>query len=401
LALLAFLTAAGVRVAYLLVVEHDYAGLPVRVDGWADLAESLATGHGYALRSVVTGEFAPTAWRMPLYPLLLSLVFRVAEDPERLGLLMQCVLDGLTATGLFLIGWRAMGRVAGVAAAAIWAGMLPEWHLVSRFWSEPLFVLLLVTAVAMLWRAGEVRTTGAAAGAGLALGLLGLTRPVGALLAVPALIWLVIVLGGKRSRVWAAVGVTLLVLAPWTARNAAVFDTLIPFDTTGGLNVAIGTLGTAPYAGYDAFGPELAERLERVDEVTADRMLRQEAGARLLADPAGHLRRSLERLGMFFFWPADPAVSVRPPVFRLLAHGALYALAAAGFLSLRGSRRRFAWLLVAVIGGLALVHAQILAQPRFLVPALPLFALLAGSAVQGGVRLATRNSGGNKKPRVS
>ena len=51
------------RVAWTVGTEPDRAMFPVHVDGWADIAQSLAAGHGYAVLHADTGVPRPTALR--------------------------------------------------------------------------------------------------------------------------------------------------------------------------------------------------------------------------------------------------------------------------------------------------------------------------------------------------
>ncbi len=379
-AVLVGLLATGIRLAFLFT--RGDSDLPIRIDHWATIGEALAQGHGFALPTPGTDGYHPTAYRLPVVPLWLSLFYRLFTDPERVILVSQCVLDGITAAMLVGLG-RAVSRTlpGGITAGLLWTAYTPEWWLVLQIWSEPMFVLWLTLSLAATWGAIRHPTAARFAVAGLAWGACGLTRPLGVLIGVPVLLaatWLTRSHRDVMGRGLTALIMVAALLSPWVARNALTFDRLVVFDTTGGFNAYVGTLGLDPYVGPEDFvDPALRRQVLGADSFTADKLLREAALERVAADPVGHLSRSLRRFFMFFFWPSN-LDTLEVPWHRAVAHLGLYGLAVLGFRRLRGPSRRFGLILWITLGVMALVQCQIVMHPRLIAPAIPCWALLAG-----------------------
>lgn len=200
---------------------------------YSDIAVSLATGRGFAL-----ADGTPTAIRPPLYPLLLAAVYRVTgPDNYTAGLIVQALIGAGIALATFAVGRRfgfGVGAVAGLIAATypllIFAG--------GSLLTEPLFILLVTLATSTALRILEQPSAGQGAQLGLWLGLAGLARPNGLLLAFFLLGWLILAARGAwRRRLGMAIGamvVVALVTSPWVIRNYLVFRSFIPSTTMGG-----------------------------------------------------------------------------------------------------------------------------------------------------------------------
>jgi len=231
----------------------------------------LAHGRGFAF-------YDSYRWlRAPLYPLFLGFFFWLGQDHARLATLVQVLLSTATVYGFYLLGRRLFSPRAGLAAALLAALLLPLATFPALFMAETLFTFLLVASFLALWQiptAAPARRWRWAAAAGALLGLAALTRAV-ALAFVPlAAAWLWVVLwrekgperpgdsararvgepgqrrtgGPARTRVgrWLAWplgralalpmllgAAALATIAPWTIRNAVVYQRFIPLDTGG------------------------------------------------------------------------------------------------------------------------------------------------------------------------
>jgi 4-amino-4-deoxy-L-arabinose transferase-like glycosyltransferase len=212
---------------------------------------------GYARTIVQTGRYPvmhrgpragqPVAYRPPGYPYFLAGIYELSHFKDRIWVarLVQAV-TGTAAVGLIaLIGWLLWGPLAGLVAGAIAAVYPPLVYVAESMYSETLFVPLELAAVAaaLMHRRSSHRWRWAAV-AGVLCGLLALVHPEGMALLLP----LALLLWAERPRLSLrslaapalAVVCALVVIAPWTIRNALVLHAFVPITTELG-NTAAGT----------------------------------------------------------------------------------------------------------------------------------------------------------------
>ncbi|MCC6179051.1 MAG: glycosyltransferase family 39 protein [Chloroflexi bacterium] len=186
---------------------------------------------GYALARGL--GFEPELRRTPLYPLFIALV--VAGGGNLAGLAVaQHVLGVVTAGLTYGLGRAAFGRLAGVLAGLSIALSGPALVYEHYVMSEALFTCLLAGALLVLvlaLRRASVRRPSARwlIGAGVAVGLAALTRPIGQVL-YPIALGLPFMLALPRwrngvQRAGLVLAGLLLVLAPWLVRNMVVHGT--------------------------------------------------------------------------------------------------------------------------------------------------------------------------------
>jgi 4-amino-4-deoxy-L-arabinose transferase-like glycosyltransferase len=212
-----------------------------------NIANALAQGRGFS--DVFRKPTGATAWLAPVYPLILSAIFRICGAftyPAFLAaVLLNCAFSAATTFPLFHSARRIAGFPAAAVAAWLWALypngiILPfEW-----VWDTSLSALLMTT---ILWATIALTTTQRrrdwlAYGAlwGVAL----LTNPsVGILLPV-FLLWLA--LRGRPDAnsysklACAAFLVAIAVCLPWTIRNYSKFHRVIPLRSNFAFELWIG-----------------------------------------------------------------------------------------------------------------------------------------------------------------
>lgn len=401
-----FLLTFGVRYVHTFHRPHDYDRTPVAVDNWAAIAQSLVEGHGYAVRSNLTGEMTPVAYRPPLYTLFLAGVFSVAGVSEHAGLVAGLVLDGLVAVIILLVGRLASGRTwTGILAGLIYAFYSPEWNDVVRLYGTPIYTLLVGVLLLAIWGTLAHPSARRFAATGLVLGLIGLARPTGPFMLPLVLVWLWFAIPVSRGRRLRWLGGTLLcfllVLSPWVVRNYAVFGKVMLSDTNGGDNLYIGATGVSVYQPRSAYPAEVQARLANVDEFEADRILREEAVTRILADPAAYARLCAKRLVMFFFRLRSPETDWVPAPKWLLAGGVFYLLAFLGWWRTTGRQRTFATFLALFVLYTALLHVPLVVQPRLFFPVLPCLAPLVAMGIQALLRFFRRTANNRSHLRLN
>lgn len=371
---------------------------------YAQIAANLNLGEGFTLGETAT---QPASNYSPGVPLFVAGVYEVTGGiDERNARLALAVLGSLAVLFTYLIGRRLSGPPAGLigaAAIAVYPALL-EYQ--GMLMGEPLAAMLLAGAVlAILWAdAGRGSLRWLLPGA--LLGALILVRPE--YLGVALLVSLV-VLVRNRGRDWSrALTQALLVLAgvvvivaPWTIRNAIALDRFVPVSTGGGQVLFAGTY--LPSDGDpEKVGSEVVERHPRLFGPSAVEQLRLEQILARLAEqryPGVETDKALARMGREQLWddlsdhPLEYAGFVATKVWRIWARGqrevmqepgwklfhwALLAFGLIGLIVLARQRRWEALLLATIFVAITALSALLVASPRRVLVMMPLVAALAG-----------------------
>jgi 4-amino-4-deoxy-L-arabinose transferase-like glycosyltransferase len=203
-------------------------------------AVSIAAGHGYP-PTAFASPGTPSAFRPPGYPFLLGGAYALFGSKVLVGRLVGAALGVLTVLLIASVGRMIGGRRTGLIAGAISAVFLPLIALNGTLLSESLFVpveLALLLCVLRFRRDPSFRW---ALLAGALCALAALTRAVADLWMIPVL--LAIGTGARPARLrWASVAAALaafvVLLAPWTIRNAEAFHAFVPISTESGFTLA-------------------------------------------------------------------------------------------------------------------------------------------------------------------
>lgn len=258
--------AIGVRLVWFSRVDTQ----PVTdFDWYFERAREIAAGLGYSV------DGSPTAYWPVGYPAALSLVFRLFGASVLVGkvfntflVLGSITLSAVLARGLFKdsrVGLGVAGLLAIHPAFVAYSGILA---------SEPLytFLTLLCCVLCLAAEPGRWRLITA----GMVFGLTVLVRPQALLLPLLVLgcFWLLDQREGYRGKMRVSVSAVLLgvvlVVAPWTVRNAIVLGKPVLVSTNGGDNLLIGNnpLADGKYHNPLTLGVDLAN----YDEVDRDRV---------------------------------------------------------------------------------------------------------------------------------
>jgi hypothetical protein len=270
------LLAITLRVAWCLAVP------PVQVSDTAlyfQLGEALASGNPYRIETPYP-TWTRVTWASwpPGLPLALAPVIWLFGANGFVPLLLNLLLISVTLVASYAltgrIADRSAARLVGLAIAAS-----PNLVMLSGQASKELLALALVTAAAaLIWdrpfrdiRAGRILLAGACQGACL------LTQP--AFILLPALPAVVLWLSGDawrqivRALVLTIAG-AVVVVGPWTVRNALVLGEFVLVSTGGG-SILYRANHDQANGGYLSLGEGLP--YERLPEVEQDRRLRHEA----------------------------------------------------------------------------------------------------------------------------
>ncbi len=377
---LVFLLALAVRLAFVLVVhprvEPDFR----TADGYDHIAASLAAGRGFRLE----GSSLAAAERLPLYPVLLAASVRLFGPSPLPWQVAQCFLGATTCVFVLLVARRWASR-AGALLAAVLCALHPTLILyVARPLTETLYILLLVLFVHALATRRLV-----AAGAWLGLGLLVKSTALLHLVALAPFV----VRASIRQLLW-AITVTAMVVLPWVGWNLWAHGAPHLLTATAGRNLHQGLFisrrvgWTTPVGDLNqeadwALWNDLRQaRVAWTGDVVAD-----DAAAGRVAlewieqhpDVAGRLwARNL--LLTWYLARSTTSMAVHAAV-----HGVLLLLALVGtvrLLRVPGARDVAAALALLVLAYTA-THAIIKPGIRYVLPAVPVAAMLAAAAVPG------------------
>jgi hypothetical protein len=274
--------------------------------------------------------------------------------------------------------------------------------------SEPLAAALLsggVLAVLWAWDGGWVRWLLP----GALFGALAMVRPE--YLGIAVLMALVVAarqlrVDWRTSLLRAAVflGALVVIIAPWTIRNALALDRFVPISTGGGQVLFAGTylpsdgdpekVGAAVVrANPQLFAPQDAQRLRleqilarlaqaRYPDMETDQALSKMGKKQLWDDIsdepleyAGFVATKVGRI-----WSHGPRDVMREPIWEVL-HWLLVGLGLLGLAILAWQRRWEALLFGTIFFAITAISALLVASPRRVLVLIPLLAALASTAL--------------------
>lgn len=221
----------------------------------------------YAVNLLATGVYGltpgiPDALLPPGYAYPLALVYALLGRSALSVGAFHIALDLLSITMLVAIGRRLfqqawVGWIAGVLYAVYPYLIFQNLTLIDTPYFMTLLYAFLLALIALRDRPRMDRAAWLlAVGAGIILGLATLVRPIVPPLAVFAALWFLF----RRSLFQTALRlapvaiISVIVIAPWFARNYQVYGTIVSFSITSGANFWQGSSpDTIPYlrAGYD------------------------------------------------------------------------------------------------------------------------------------------------------
>lgn len=240
------------RVGAVLLLAHTPNGLPDPTSYWI-AGQSIAVGDGY--RSII-GELM--AHYPPGYPYFLGAVFWAvnllgaqAHAATIVGL-VQAILGTATVAAVMIAAKTWAGRGVALVAGLLLALWPSQVLYPAAILSETLYLFLFGVFLVALVRA--CRTPDRAwpwiAVAAVFAGASTIVRPQGIALSLPLLVmaWLLSGLDWRRALGWTAaiaLGV-VVVVAPWTYRNAQVYGAFVPSRRTRGPTCASGSSRRRP-----------------------------------------------------------------------------------------------------------------------------------------------------------
>ena len=360
------------------------------------LAESIQQGRGFSYSTAAIGTTAQFG-RAPGYPAFLAVIgagTTTASSAPTSVKIVQALLGALTIALLAVIALQAAGPSAGVVTAWLAAVYPPLVWISSYVFSESLYSLLAIATARTLQssvtdaRHAPLRATAAGILGGAAV----LVRPAMLFFLPMALIWL-FWRRASRHAVALAAG-SLLVIAPWTARNLRTYDRFVLVASEGGVTFWTGNHPLAKGEGDLAANPELKmaeiEFRRSHPGLTAEQLeplYYRDALGHIASDPIwwmGLLARKL----FFTVVPAGPSYTLHSFRYRaasLASYVLLLPFAAAGAIRLwRSPQRPTALFLLAAASGLVCI--VFFPQERFRIPVIDPVLIVCAAALAGSRR---------------
>ena len=396
-------------VARTAVMAFDAAPTRLGPLEYSVIADHLNTGRGFTFEQYGTTY---RAWKEPLYTVLLAGLMRWGGrgDLSILAFQWSC---GIGAA--LVVAWltrRLLGDPASALVAGLLVAMNPFLVYYDTHWIHPLsldvLLFLLVTATILLaaWER-RVRMRWSII-AGLVMGLALWERS--ALLVSGVAAWIAALclaprhdrgLMVRRAAIW--LGVALLVIAPWLARNHHLFGrVLMTTDSAhvfwlGNNPVSNGTYSDmAGRRVIESADPAFLTRLHGAPELAQYDLFRAEAWRFITQHPRRFFELFRGKLWAFIWFAPNAGVqytALEGWLYRA-AYAALLLLGLCGFalwwVTAERRGRHQMVLVLSAVAGLAVVHALMAINMKHRVPWEMVLAIFAAQAVTRGGRQLSR-----------
>ena len=359
------------------------------------LAESIMEGRGYTWYGGI-----PTAFRAPLYPLFLALIYFLFGHQFVVVRIVQVAIGAFLPLVVYFLGRRVFDRRAGQIAC--WVMVFYPMFLLYplALVTENLFFLLVPLMTLCLLKGVDTSRRLYHLLSGLLLGLAILTRSVISGFVLLVLPWLWCYTSGKREALksWGLILLPVAMLTiPWSIRNTLLYGQFVFVESSMGFNFYLGYhpdgTGTfdSPIAvdfvegigGFNA--PDLeTEKLVHNEGMERGLAFIEEDPPRavwLLVSKLSHFLRLDKKAALFFYsnnflGELSPLILLLALLVLCLPWVAVLLLSVVGMSFSQISKDKvLIYLLFSYFIG---IHMLIMAEPRFhlvLVPFLAIFAV--------------------------
>ncbi len=395
-----FVVALAVRLIPVLLTPHVGIALDDMFQ-YDALAESIRLGQGYTWYGGI-----PTAFRAPLYPLFLAIIYLLFGHEFLVVRIIQATIGASLPLVVYVLGQRSFGD--RVARTASWMMVFYPMFVLYPLGlvTENLFFLLVPLTVLYLLKAIDTSRSLYYLLAGLLLGLSILTRSVISGFALVILPWLWHYVSDKRAalRNWGMVLLPVALLTiPWSMRNSLLHGQFVFVESSLGFNFYLGyhPQGTGTFdssiavdfvegiAGVDALNLETEKLVHNLGMERGLAFIEEDPirATRLWVEKLSHFLRLDKRAALFFY--SNNFLGELPSLVLFLVLLVLclpwvivllLSVMGMSFSDLTRDKALIYLLFFYCVG----IHMLIMAEPRFhlvLVPFLTIF------AVQGAITL--------------
>ncbi|WEK53055.1 MAG: glycosyltransferase family 39 protein [Candidatus Cohnella colombiensis] len=366
---LIFIVAAYFRFDFLISTNHHNSHDTVHYD---KMVRQLLEDGVYAYKSE-----QPNAKVPPGYPVFMAIVYSVVDyktnDPFPIIRYLQACMSLITLALIYLISMRISRQVVALCAMSIAAVYPPFIWINGAVLTETLATLLLMTSIYFLLLCFEKRYRRYSVLAGLAIGLLVLTRSE-FLVIVPAaytlhLLWHRNMKSTLKLLLIASAGIAVM-LSPWFIRNLVTLHEPIISAT----QVNPFAAGTYPNKNYD---DGLVDRKGKSQMEVAMERLRVGFSEHTMEFVRWYTIGKLQYIygKMFFGSGHRPLYPVIP--FRYLLHQSIIVLSLLSSIFVLRRWREPAALLVFIVVILSLMRLAFVPEYRYNVTAMPILIIVA------------------------
>ena len=313
--------------------------------GW--IARALASGHGFS--SPYYPWTGPTAMQPPLYPFLLSIVFRIfgvyTLTAAFVILSLNSLMSSLICIPIYFSAKFSLGQRAAFIAAGVWA-LYPFaiYFSAGRVWEYSLTGLLFTTSFCIAQRIHRSLSPFAWIGWGALAGLTALSNP-STLATLPFLLILALWQVRSSGHRWFMKGVltaatAVVVLLPWTIRNYKALGILCPVRDNFWLEVYDDNGGDAsldPSFAHPSSNPAEMQKFLSMGEANFLREKHQLAIDSLRNHPGFFVHKTVRRF--FYYWTGFWSLSSKEIHEQPYEPANILYVCTITFFMLRGARR--------------------------------------------------------------
>lgn len=280
-----------------------------------EVATNIVKGNGFSAKFIFDKDTKPTAIMAPIYPYSLSLLLRYFGMNGYLIIqLIQAIVSSLICVILYLTGLRVFNneRVA-LIASFLSIFYLPLIYYCTVIWSGIFFVFLVTLYIYNLLKSESEPGWYRIILSGLILGIALITDPVMVSFIPLSSIWVLLNLKTdfktSLKRVILMVGLSLLIVLPWTIRNYMVFDRFVFIKSHLGFNFWLGNnpyaTGTEKLTNKDSTDYKLPDEeydyLMNLNESERDRLFLSKALTFIKENPEKVIRLFLKKFKSFWW----------------------------------------------------------------------------------------------------
>ncbi|MCK4858939.1 MAG: glycosyltransferase family 39 protein [Candidatus Omnitrophica bacterium] len=233
--LIIFLIALIIRIAVILNFPGKNTAAVSDEQYYDSIAINLAQGQDFSYQNN-----QPTSWVVPVYPLFLCGIYKIAGHNYIVARFFQALLSSLTCLIVYFIAINLSAKITALLSASVTA-FYPAFINYSKYLlPETLFTFLFALAVVYLLKTKQNSLLRNKAIAAVLLGMASLTKPIVILFPVFVFIWMLACfqfnLKQKFKDFIIIISFFFLALSPWIIRNFIVHNELIIADTHTGFS---------------------------------------------------------------------------------------------------------------------------------------------------------------------